>query len=104
MPKHTGKYIWVRSARKGKGDFVRVEKMMRKRRSDGLQIIKDIEPFLNIAVDNKPVGGRRQMRDMMRAHNLIDVGNEKLTRPATKRYEPQRLKQDIHEAFQRFGH
>lgn len=44
-----------------------------------MQIISDIEPFLNIAVDNKPVGGRRQRRDMIRAHSLIEVGNDART-------------------------
>ena len=48
-----------------------------KRKSDGIQIIKDIEPFQNIAIDNGIVGGRKQRRDMMRAHGLTEVGNER---------------------------
>lgn len=46
------------------------------RAGNGVQIIKDIEPFQNIAVDNGYIGGRRQRRDMIRAHNLIEVGTE----------------------------
>lgn len=42
-----------------------------------LQIIKDIQPFQNVAVDNGYVGGRKQRRDMMKAHGLVEVGNEK---------------------------
>ncbi len=42
-----------------------------------LQFIPDIEPFQNVAVDNAVIGGRRQLRDMMREHNLVAVGNEK---------------------------
>lgn len=55
--------------------FVSAEKAERK--ASGLQIVKDIEPFVNVAIDGAVIGGRRQKRDMMRAHNLIEVGNEK---------------------------
>ncbi|CAB4187841.1 hypothetical protein UFOVP1169_14 [uncultured Caudovirales phage] len=47
------------------------------RNQSKLQIIKDIEPFQNIAVDNGVIGGRKQRRDMMRAYGLTEVGNEK---------------------------
>jgi hypothetical protein len=46
-------------------------------KSRGLQIIKDCEPFLNVAIDNGYIGGRKQRRDMMRAHGLVEIGNEK---------------------------
>lgn len=49
----------------------------RKRAADGLQIIRDCEPFRNIAIDNKIIGGKRQRRDMMRAHSLEEVGTQK---------------------------
>lgn len=42
----------------------------------GLQVIKDIEPYRNIAVDGKVIGGRRQHRDMLRAHGLVEMGSE----------------------------
>ncbi len=45
-------------------------------RAGGVQIIRDSEPFLNIAVDGAYIGGRRQRRDMIRAHNLVEVGND----------------------------
>ncbi len=45
-------------------------------RGRGLQIIRDSEPFLYIAVDGGYIGGRRQRRDMIRAHNLVEVGND----------------------------
>lgn len=46
----------------------------------GLQVIKDIEPYRNIAVDNKVVGGRRQHRDMLRAHGLVEMGTDAPTK------------------------
>lgn len=48
----------------------------RHRASSGLQVIKDIEPYQNIAVDGKTIGGRRQHRDMLKAHGLVEVGDQ----------------------------
>lgn len=67
-----GYWVWKR----GHCRFVKHDSVQRTA-SDGLQIIKDIEPFQNIAIDNGIVGGRRQKRDMMRAHGLTEVGNER---------------------------
>lgn len=66
--------------------FVAANTPQRRAKADGLQIIKDIEPFQNIAVDNGVVGGRRQRRDMMRAHGLEEVGNERPRETPLKRY------------------
>ncbi len=72
----------------------------------GLQVIKDIEPFQNVAVDGKTIGGRRQKRDMMRAHGLTEVGNEygglKQERPETYREQADRVG-DIKQAFRQHG-
>ena len=38
-------------------------------------IIKDIEPYQNV-VDRGTVGGRRQHRELLRNHNLIEVGDQ----------------------------
>ncbi len=44
--------------------------------SEGLQVIKDIEPYQAIGVDGRIIGGRRQHREMLRTHNLVELGNE----------------------------
>lgn len=44
--------------------------------SRGLQVIKDIEPYQAIGVDGRVVGGRRQHREMLRNHGLVEMGNE----------------------------
>jgi hypothetical protein len=45
-------------------------------RPRSFQVIKDIEPFRNVAVDrNEIIGGRRQKRDMMKARNLVEAGD-----------------------------
>ncbi len=70
MPKKVKRGSWV--WRDGKLiDRVAAE------RKRGLQIIKDIEPYQNVGVDYGVVGGRRQHRDMLKAHGLVEVGNEK---------------------------
>ena len=69
------------------------------------QIIKDSEPFQNIAVDGCYIGGRRQRRDMIRAHNLIEVGNDAPVN--RKQYEPFNARQfaeDIKQGYRDHGH
>lgn len=76
------------------------------RKGNGLQVIKDIEPFLNIAVDWKPVGGRKQRRDMMRAHGLTEVGNDRLPHRmelTETRADQQQRVNDIKSAFRQHG-
>lgn len=48
-----------------------------------LQVVRDIDPYKS-AVTGEVIGGRRQHRDHLRAHGVVEVGNEKLTahRPA----------------------
>lgn len=53
------------------------------KRKGSLNVIKDIEPYQNIAIDGKVIGGRRQHRDMLRAHGCVEVGNE-VQRPAER--------------------
>jgi len=50
-------------------------------RGEGVQVIRDIEPYKNIALDGKMIGGRRQHRDMLRAHNCIEIGDQAKTTP-----------------------
>ena len=54
------------------GHFNRKEKS----KGDGVQVIKDIEPYRNV-IDKGVIGGRRQHRDFLRAHGCVEVGNEK---------------------------
>lgn len=60
-----------------------------------LQIIRDIEPFQNVAVDNGYIGGRKQRRDMMRAHNLVEVGNERPTTHPRDRANPNHAREVV---------
>jgi len=43
----------------------------------GVTVIKDIEPYQNIAIDKGVIGSRRAHREMLKRHDLVEVGNEK---------------------------
>lgn len=65
----------------------------------GLQVIQDIEPYRAIGVDNRIVGGRRQHRDMLRDHGLIEVGNEAPTQ--NRQAPPDRVDRALGESIKR---
>jgi hypothetical protein len=41
-----------------------------------MHIIPDIAPYRNI-IDGKVVAGRRQHREFLKTHRVVEVGNEK---------------------------
>ena len=63
----------------------------------GLYVVPDIQPYVS-PLDGSVVGGRRQHRDHMRAHGVVEVGNEK---PKPNRPKPlPDVRQDIRESFE----
>lgn len=57
---------------------IKASKAKRVQRQDrpAFHIIRDIEPYRSV-VTGEVIGGRRQHRDHLRAHDCIEVGNEK---------------------------
>lgn len=45
-------------------------------------VMRDIQPFINVAIDGKEISSRSQKREMLKKHSLVEVGD---TRPAQKR-------------------
>lgn len=43
------------------------------------QVMRDITPFMNVAVDGKEISSRSHKREMMKQHGLVEVGSEKPT-------------------------
>lgn len=43
------------------------------------QVMRDIQPFMNVAIDGKEISSRSHKREMMKEHGLIEVGSEKPT-------------------------
>lgn len=91
-------YVW-------RGKWVPKHLAAPRHRVQRLQIIGDIEPFVS-PIDGKVVGGRKQKRDHMRAHDVIDTGDEPIyqdkyrKRPQVNERE---VAQDVKEAFERLG-
>lgn len=75
MPRE--RYIWDRQSHELVLVASDYESPTRNSKGRGLQVIKDIEPFQNVAIDGKPITSRRQKRDMMRAYGLEEIGNER---------------------------
>lgn len=64
------------------------------------QVMRDIEPFRNVAVDGKVIGSRSEKREMLKRHELIEVGNEKrVTKRGAAKRTPirQSIKRSIQE-------
>lgn len=64
----------------------------------GGTIIKDIEPYRNV-IDGEVIGGRKQHRDFLRARNMIEVGNDKISKNPPKRTEMPAALPDIKRAW-----
>ena len=66
------------------------------------QIMKDISPFRNIAVDDKEISSRSQKREMMKRHGLAEVGTEfhKTQRQGKRKTH---VKESIKKAMQQLG-
>ena len=72
------------------------------RRGGGLQIVSDIEPFIS-PIDRSVIGGRAQKRDHMRAHGVVEVGNERIHEKRRPAYEPQGVGDDVRRAFEQLN-
>ena len=65
-------------------------------------VIEDMKPYIS-PLDGKVVSSRTEHRNKMVEHDVVEVGNEPMTRPATKESEPEGIKQDLYDAFTRAG-
>lgn len=69
--------------------------------SKSAHIIKDIEPYM--AVTGEYIGGRRQHRDFLRAHGVVEVGNEVLPEKKIEEPKTEEVIKDIKRAFEEVG-
>lgn len=79
MKLERGTFVCVLNGKTGKVDFIPRGEYSRGPRSR-MEIIPDLEPYRNV-IDGKPISGRKQHRDFLRAHDCIEVGNERIKRP-----------------------
>ena len=62
----------------------------------GVQVMADIKPYKSVT--GEIIGGRKQHRDFLRAHGLVEVGNEKMAPP--KRKELSDARHDVKAAME----
>ena len=92
-----GRWIWDKELRK----LVPAEEYEARRAEQrGPMIITDIEPYRSVAT-GEVVSGRRQHRDMLRAHGLVEVGNERF--PPRRSLEMPPAGADIKRALEKHG-
>ena len=63
-------------------EFVAPEEYRRQSSPSGIQVMADIKPYKSVT--GEIIGGRKQHRDFLRAHGLVEVGNEKMGPPKRK--------------------
>lgn len=84
---------------------VKQAKGMAKFRSDFPcpQVMRDIEPFRNVAVDGKEISSRSQKREMIKRNNLIEIGTEfkKTSRGGSKKKVS--VKESLKRSMQQLG-
>lgn len=66
------------------------------------QIMRDIEPFVNVAVDGAEISSRSHKREMMKRHSLVEVGNDNRT-PKRRKRSRRPVADDIKKAIQQLS-
>lgn len=99
-------YVWDREKR----DLVSAEEYYRKqqkgvKRSTTVaspMVMRDIQPFINVAIDGKEISSRSQKREMMRKHGLVEAGDMK---PTVKRkiIKPKGIRASMKRSLQQLG-
>ncbi len=60
-------------------------------------VMRDIQPFLNVAIDGKEISSRSAKREMMKKHSLVEAGD---VRPTQKRRTVQ-TKESVRKSIKR---
>lgn len=63
-------------------------------------VMEDMKPYVS-PLDGKVVSSRKEHREKMEKHGVIEIGNEKIK--PRKRPEPEGIKQDVYDAFKQHG-
>lgn len=73
-----GTWVVTKDPETGKTLFIPKSEYVRAQYRDGVQIMSDLAPYRNV-IDGKVIAGRRQHREFLRTHGVVEVGNEKPT-------------------------
>lgn len=104
MPRES--YVWDRE----KMDLVPAEEYYAKKqrgvkRSTAVaapMVMRDIKPFMNVAIDGKEISSRSQKREMMKRHSLVEAGDMKPTQKR-KIVKPQGVRASMKRTLQQLG-
>jgi hypothetical protein len=67
------------------------------------QVMRDIVPFRNVAIDGKEISSRSHKREMMKQHGLVEVGTE-APRPKRRVMKPKlSMRDSIKRTLQHLG-
>ena len=58
-------------------------------------VMRDIEPYQNM-IDGKMISSRSAHRDLLKAHNCIEIGNETMTAPKLKPISSENRRASLH--------
>jgi hypothetical protein len=59
-------------------------------------ILRDIEPYQNM-IDGKMISSRSEHRDLLKAHNCVEIGNEKMEAPKPVAPNPETRRKALHQ-------
>lgn len=65
-------------------------------------VMRDITPFLNVAIDGKEISSRSAKREMMKKHSLVEAGDIK---PGSRKraHKPQGVRASMKRTLQQLG-
>jgi len=66
------------------------------------QIMRDIEPFVNIAVDGAEISSRSHKREMMKRNGLVELGND-FKKPARRPRQMKPVAADLKKTIQQLS-
>lgn len=92
-----GRFIWDAQ----KQEFIPIEEYVAPPPVDAPMVMGDIPPYKSM-VDGSMIGGRKQHREHLKQHGLIEVGNETKHLKPYGNYKPQGIKQDLVREMQRY--
>lgn len=101
---HRGRYWWRKGyvGADGKrvcGEWITFQPIAMAARR-GPIVIGDVDPYRSM-VTGETIGGRRQHRDHLRAHEMVEVGNDRL--PDRKPAEAPSVREDIRRSLEQMG-
>lgn len=65
-------------------------------------VITDIQPYQSM-VDGSMIGSRSKHREHLKAHGMIEVGNEQPVQPKPKEVNREEIRKELHQTLTHYG-